>query len=207
MGLYLKQSNDNRYFGLTCRHCVLDTDNETYSYTNRSRPAPTIIQPGHKAFKERDEKLKSDLEWWSSQGEHQKGVVKEIRALNDTKAILNRFRDQNHRAIEHVFSSPPRTSHHSDGWLRDWALIELDVKKFGEDLTNTVYIGEVPESIQEELAKYRPYKYFKMGRNKSLKLEGCIPEDDMKHPKMKDMNNEPCLIVAKRGPITRVTNI
>ena len=22
MGLYLKQSNDNRYFGLTCRHCV-----------------------------------------------------------------------------------------------------------------------------------------------------------------------------------------
>src|SRR5947209_1502627 len=44
-----------------------------------------------------------------------------------------------------------------------------------------------------------------MGRNKSLKLEGCIPDDDMKHPKMTDMNDEPCLIVAKRGPITGLT--
>ena len=42
-----------------------------------------------------------------------------------------------------------------------------------------------------------------MERNKSLKLDGCIPEDDMKHPKMKDINDE--LIVAKRGPITGVT--
>jgi hypothetical protein len=106
-----------------------------------------------------------------------------------------------------VLSSPPRALHYSDGWLRDWALIELDIEKLGEDLTNIVYIGEVPgpESTHIELAKYRPYLYFKVGRNKSLKLEGCIPEDDMKHPKMTDMNDEPCLIVARRGPITRVT--
>jgi WD40 repeat protein len=204
MGLYLKQSNNNRYFGLTCRHCVLDTDNEAYSYTNRSQPALTIIQPGHKAFKEQDEQCKLDFEWWSGQGEHQEGKAEEIQALNDTKDILNRFRNLNYRVIGYVFS-PPRALHHSGGWLRDWALIELDVEKFGEDLTNIVYIGEVPESTQRELAKYRPYFYFKMGRNKSLKLEGCIPEDDMKHPKMTDMNDEPCLIVAKRGPITGVT--
>jgi hypothetical protein len=119
--------------------------------------------------------------------------------------ILDHFRNLNDRAIGHVFSSPPRALHHSDGWLRDWALIELDVEKFGEDLTNIVCIDEVPGLTQRELETYRPYLYFKMGRNKSLKLEGCIPEDDMKHPKMTDMNDEPYLIVAKRGPITGVT--
>jgi hypothetical protein len=205
MGLYLKQSNDNKYFRLTCQHCVLDTDNEAYSYANRSQPALTIIQPGHKAFKERDEQCKLDFEWWSGQGEHQEGKAEEIQAFNDTKDILSRFRSLNHRAIGYVFSSPPRALHRSDGWLRDWALIELDVEKFGEDLTNIVYISEVPESTHRELEQYRPYFYFKMGGNKSLKLEGRIPEDDMKHPKMTDMNDEPCLIVAKRGHTTGVT--
>jgi len=203
MGLYLKQSNDNRYFGLTCRHVVLDSDNEAYSRTNRSQQALTIIQPGPMAFKKRDERCERDLEFWSGQREHKKGRAQEIQALNDTKAILNRFRDQNHRVIGHVFSSPPRTLH-SGGWLKDWALIELDVKKLGEDLTNTVYIGDVNESTQEEIAKFLPYSYFKVA-GKSLKLEGCIPEDDIKHLKMTDFNNEPCLVVAKRGPITNLT--
>ena len=104
-----------------------------------------------------------------------------------------------------MFSSPPRALHHSDGCLRDWTLIELDIVKFGEDLTNIVYVGEVPHPIQEELARCCPYLYFKMGKNKSLKLEGCIPEDDMKYPKTTDVNGEPCLIVGKRGPNSGVT--
>src|SRR5256885_11308335 len=191
MCLYRKQSSGKRYFGLACLHCVLNTDNEAYSDTNRSQPALTIIQPGHMAFKEQDEQCELHFEVWSSQGEHQESRAEEIQALNDSKDILNRFRNPNHRAIGHVFSSPPRALHHSDGWLRDWALVELDVEKFGEDLTNIVYIGEVPELLRAELAKYRPYIYFKMEGKRSLKLEGCIPEDDMKRPKMTDMNKEP----------------
>jgi len=201
MGLYLKHSNDNRYFGLTCRHCVFDTDEEAYSYTNRSQRALTIIQPGPEAFKKQDELCKWALEIWSSQEEHRRGRAKELQALGDSTAIFNRFRDQKHRVIGHVFFSPPRTLH-SDGWLKDWALIELDVKKFGEDLTNTVYIGEAHRPLNEELRKYLPYHFFKMEGNKSMKLEGCIPEDDIKNPKMTDINGEPCLIVAKSGPIT-----
>ena len=56
MGLYLKQSNGNRYFGLTCRHCVLDTDDEPYSYRQNGQRRLTIIQPGHHAFKKRIER-------------------------------------------------------------------------------------------------------------------------------------------------------
>ena len=41
--------------------------------------------------------------------------------------------------------------------------------------------------------------------DKSLKLEGCIPENDMKYPKITDKNGEPCLMVAKMGPITGLT--
>jgi hypothetical protein len=157
------------------------------------------------AFKEQDNFCKSAYEYWTGPGKHRKGQAEEIQALHDTKDILNSFRNLSYRVIGHVFSSPPRALHHSDGWLRDWALIELDIDKFGEDLTNIIYIGEVPESIQGELAQCCPYLYFEMMGNKSLKLEGCIPENDMKHPKVTDVNGEPCLIVAKRGPITRVT--
>jgi hypothetical protein len=84
--------------------------------------------------------------------EYQEGKAEEAQELNDTKDILNRFRNLNYRATRYMFSSPPRALHHSDGWLRDWALIELNVEKFGEDLTNIVYIGEVPESTHRELA-------------------------------------------------------
>jgi len=51
MGFYVKQSDGNRHFGLTCRHCVLDTDNEAYSYTTRGQPALRIIQPGPKVLR------------------------------------------------------------------------------------------------------------------------------------------------------------
>ena len=135
------------------------------------------------------------FKWWSGQGEHQKGKAE---MLNDTKDILDRFRDQNHRVIGHLFSSPPRTLHHSHSWLRDWALVELDVEKFGEDLTNIVYIGGEAQLTQKGIGEYNPCFYFAMQKSKSLKLDGYIPEDDMKHPKM-------CLIVGKRSPTTGVT--
>jgi WD40 repeat protein len=204
MGLFLKQSNGNRYFGLTCRHCVLDTDDEAYSYRNRSQPALTIIQPGQNAFTEADNRCKLRFDFWSGLGKHRKGWAEEIEALSGSKIILNRFHKLKDRVIGHVVSSPPRVLH-SDGWLRDWALIELDVEKFGKDLTNAVYISEVSESIQSELMTYRPFLDIVSRITETLELRGCIPEEDMKHPKMTDMNDEECLIVAKSGPITKLT--
>jgi hypothetical protein len=205
MGLYLKQSNGNRYFGLTCQHCVSGTDDLAHLHKSNSQPSLTVIQPGNKTFKQQDDQCELDFQIWTNQENDIEGKVEEIQALNNSKDILNRFRDQNHREIGHVFFSPSKTLHPSGGWLRDWALIELDVEKFGEDLTNIVYIGEVPESIRRELGTYRPFSYFKMGRKKCLKLEGCIPEDEMKRPKTTDISNEAFLIVAKRGPTTGLT--
>ena len=202
MGLYLKQSNGNRYFGLTCRHCVFDTDDELYSYRKNSQRRLTIIQPGPKAFKDQVERYNFDFKIWSSQPENREGRAEAIQALNDTKDILDRSRDQNCRVIGHVFSSPPRALHDSEGWLRDWALVELDVKKFSEDLTNTVYIGVVDQAIRCNIGGYCPSIYWKNWENMSLKLGGCIPEDDIKNPKMTDPNGDPCLVVGKRGPIT-----
>ena|SRR5436305_3389837 len=134
---------------------------------------------------------------WSRQPENREGRAEEIQALNDTKDIFDRFCDQNHRVIGHVFYSPPRALH-PDGWLRDWALVELDAKKFGKDLTNMVYIGTVDQSIQDDIQSICPPFQWK---NMSLKLEDSVPEDDMKNPKMTDLNDEPCLIVAKRVPL------
>jgi WD40 repeat protein len=203
MGLYLKESNGDRYFGLTCRHCVLDTDDKPYSYTNKSQPAMTIIQPGHMAFKKQDEQCDFDLGVWDRRKDG-KGRAEAIQALDDSKRILNDFRSPNDRKIGRVFSSPPRALH-SDGWLRDWALIELDVEKFDKDLTNMVYIGEVPQSVRTELGKYLPYFYFKTEGNKSLQLKGYVKEDEWKHPDTTDADGMPCRVVAKTGPITGLT--
>lgn len=38
-----------------------------------------------------------------------------------------------------------------------------------------------------------------------LKLKGTIPDDEMRHPTTLDENNDPCLIVIKRGNTTNLT--
>jgi len=47
--------------------------------------------------------------------------------------------------------------------------------------------------------------HFKMEKDKSMKLQDYVREDEVKHPTMRDKNGEPCLIVGKRGRSTGVT--
>jgi hypothetical protein len=209
MGLYLKQNNADKYFGLTCRHCVLDMDNEAYLRKNNNQPRLKIIQPGDGTFKTREKRNSGLIKHWSDQEKHQRNIAtaaQELKTSQDTKELLKSFADLNNREIGHVFFSPPHNLHHPKGWLRDWALIELDVKKFGDKpLTNIVYIGDIPSRIEEQLNMRPDVFYFDMGENKSLKLQGYIREDEIVHPTMRDENDEPCLIVGKSGRSTGVT--
>jgi hypothetical protein len=211
MGLYLKQNNADKYFGLTCRHCVfLDTESGAYSRKINSEPyLMMMIQPGDATFKTLEEGNSGRIEYWSDQGKrlHDTATAtQELKTSQETKELLKSFTSLDSRAIGHVFFSPPHNVHHPKGWLRDWALIELDVKKFGDKPpTNIVYIGDIPPKIEQKLNP-RPHSfYFYMGRNKSLKLQGYIREDEIRHPTMRDKNDEPCLIVGKSGRSSGVT--
>jgi hypothetical protein len=168
MGLYLKQSNTDKYFGLTCRHCVfLDTDSRAYSRKNNSQPYLKIIQPGDRTFKPLEEENNDYIEYWSDQVKHLHDittVTQELGTLQETKELLKSFANLDNRVIGHVFCSAPHNLHRPKGWLRDWALIELDVKKFGDKPpTNIIYIGDIPPRIERKL-NARPHSfYFKMG--------------------------------------------
>jgi hypothetical protein len=210
MGLYLKQNNADKYFGLTCRHCVfLDTESEAYSRKNNSQPCLKIIQPGDGTFKTLEKENSDQIEYWSSQGQRLHDIVtvtQELRTSQETKELLKSFANLDNRVIGYIFFSPPRNLHHSKGWLRDWALIELDVKKFGDKSpTNIVYIGDIPQRIERKLNAHPHNFYFKMRGIKSLKLQGYIREEEITHPTMRDENDEPCLIVGKSGRSTGVT--
>ena len=64
-GLYLKQNDTDKYFGLTCRHVAfLETNNKTYSWKNNSQPRQRMIQPGDTTF-EKLEKGNSDYTEYS----------------------------------------------------------------------------------------------------------------------------------------------
>jgi hypothetical protein len=209
MGLYLKQNNANKYFGLTCRHCVfLNTNDEAYSWNN-SQPRRRIIQPGDATFKKLKKENNEYIEYWSDQVLHRgdlETATQELGTLQETKEFLESFAKLDNRVIGHVFFSPPHSLHHLKGWLRDWALIELDAQKFGDKPPiNIVYIGDISDTIEEKLNARPPGFHFKMGGNKSLKLQDYIREDEIMHPTMRDENDEPCLIVEKRGRSTGVT--
>jgi hypothetical protein len=198
MGLYLKQNNADKYFGLTCRHIA-------FLETNNSQPRQRMIQPGDTTF-EKLEKGNSDyIEYWSDQP-NLETAIQELKSLQETKEFLESFAEPDNRVIGHTFFSPSYSLHHPKGWLRDWALIELDIKKFGDKPpTNIVYIGDISDTIKKKLNARPPGFHFKMRGNKSLKLQDYIREDEIAHPTMRDWNNEPCLIVGKSGRSTGVT--
>jgi hypothetical protein len=178
-------------------------------WKNNSQPRLRIIQPGDGTFKKREKQNSDFIDYWSDQIKHQRDVEtanQELRTPQETKEFLNSFASLDNRVIGYVFFSPPRNLHHPNGWLRDWALIELDVKKFGDKPpANIVYIGDIPERIEAKLNARPPGFHFKMGGNKSLKLQDYIREDEITHPTMRDENNEPCLIVGKRGRTSGIT--
>ncbi len=67
------------------------------------------------------------------------------------------------RTLGHVAFSPKHDVHIQHGFLRDWALVELDMSQFQQDPENKVYIGDAlykqkVDKFPEE--KYKMFHYF-----------------------------------------------
>jgi len=121
---------------------------------NNSQCRRRIIQLGDGIFKTLEGKTNGLIKLWSDQGRHRRNIAtatQGLRTSQETKKLLKSFANLDSPVIGHVLSSPRRNLH-PKGWLRDWALIELDVKKFGDKPpTNFVYIGNIPETIEKKL--------------------------------------------------------
>ena len=125
---------------------ISEEDTAAYVQKNNSQCRRRIIQLGDGIFKTLEEKTNGLIKLWSDQGRYRRNIAtatQGLRTSQETKELLKSFANLDNRVIGHVLFSPQR-SLHPKGWLRDWALIELDVKKFGDKpLTNMLYIGDI----------------------------------------------------------------
>jgi hypothetical protein len=163
LGIFLKQNNANKYFALTCRHCYFSEEESlAFSVGNKSQPRRYVMQPGSGTFEQCRQENSSYINFWSSQKKKEPAMAsQQLEALEKMQHLLNSFDRWESRVIGFVSFSPPHVLH-VNGWLKDWALIELDLKQFGEKpLENIVYIGISPKMWNEQSMSCRIYFFLK----------------------------------------------
>ncbi|KAK7447048.1 hypothetical protein VKT23_014258 [Stygiomarasmius scandens] len=115
---------------------------------------------------------------------------------------------QESRVLGHVVLSPP-ISISSEGYTEDWAVIEIDASKVDKtnfkgnaiDLGTRLPIPEVILMLSPNLQNAQ----FKYPGDRLLRIQGIIPDDEMRHPTTLNQNGDPCLMVIKRGGATGLT--
>jgi hypothetical protein len=117
------------------------------------------------------------------------------------------------RVLGHVILSPPiklGIGSSSEGYTEDWAVIEIDASKIDADNFdgNVIDLGTriAPDKLTRMMhPNPRNAPSFTYPDDRLLRLRGTIPDEEMRHPTALDQNNEPCLIVIKRGNTTGLT--
>ena len=212
LGLYLQVEGKDSYFALTCRHLVWDSKTGEvggYKRNNTSQPAVRMLQPGSGTIESEMERLERCLEYWVKPDEcHEKGEAI-LESLLKRQKFLKEFQKPEDRVIGHVYASPSQSIDQELRWTRDWALIELDKDKYVATPNNMVYLGAAALNKEPRWLLYghNPLmcKYLALPYDRFIKLQDFIPIEEMKNPSMKDMNGDPCLLVAKRGRTTDLT--
>jgi hypothetical protein len=141
-------------------------------------------------------------------------VRKAIGALEKFHADISKdWKKQENRILGYVFLSPPiGQGVGEEEFTEDWAVIEIDNSKV--DSTN--FVGNVIDlgttiPIDEFTAWMFPHPTnppsFKYPGNRLLKFSSTISDKEMWNPDPKtlDHNNDPCIMVIKRGYASDLT--
>ncbi|KAF8480479.1 hypothetical protein DFH94DRAFT_480227 [Russula ochroleuca] len=130
--------------------------------------------------------------------------------------VSTRWATQESRLLGHVVLSPPiNFGSNSGGYTEDWAVIKIDASKVDASNFNgnAIDLGSPSESRYSRLFEItrklnlnpRNAHSFTFPVDRLLKFEGIIPDEEMRHPTALDQNDDPCLIVIKRGNTTGLT--
>jgi hypothetical protein len=125
--------------------------------------------------------------------------------------VLTRWSSSESRIIGHVILSPPiNVSFGNEGYTEDWAIIEIDASK--------VDASNFQGNIIDLSCRFTSYEFTRMMNSNSpnaqtftyphdglLRLNGTIPDTDMRKPTSLDQTDEQCLMVIKRGSSSGVT--
>jgi hypothetical protein len=137
---------------------------------------------------------------------------KAIDRLNDFyKDVSTQWATEDSRVLGHVILSPPIGIDIGDkGYTEDWAIIEIDASKINAsnfsgnaiDLSTDTSMDKFAEMMHPNHQNVHSFTYPK---GHLLRLRGTIPEEKKRHPTSLGQNDEPCIIVIKRGNTTGLT--
>ncbi|KAN0135417.1 hypothetical protein V8E53_006696 [Lactarius tabidus] len=137
-----------------------------------------------------------------------------IGALEKFLADVSRdWRKRENRVLGHVVLSPPiGVDVGEEGFTEDWAVIEISKSKVDPtnfignaiDLGTTIPVDEFTAQMSPHLANPPSFKY---PGGRLLKFYGMVSDKEMwsPGPKSLDQNNEPYLMVIKRGYVSGLT--
>ena len=134
------------------------------------------------------------------------GTINEFRALSDE---VENWVTTPSRVLGHVVCSPPiRFS--AEEFTEDYAIIEVDDDKIDKNnfKGNVIDLGTRRPPREFTKMMYPNAKNdtsFKYSPGRQLKLEGIIPEEEMRHPTMLDADGESFLTVIHNGSASGVT--
>ncbi|SJL07900.1 uncharacterized protein ARMOST_11257 [Armillaria ostoyae] len=134
-----------------------------------------------------------------------KEAVEELNTFYQT--VLTHWATPESRILGHVILSPPIDVDVSEGYTEDWAVIEIDASKVNAsnfngnaiDLVTRISAGEFTFMMYPNPKNRSSFKY---PTDRLLRLQGTIPDEEMRHPPALDLND---LMVIKRGNGTGLT--
>ncbi|KAF8555076.1 hypothetical protein OG21DRAFT_956385 [Imleria badia] len=143
-----------------------------------------------------------------------RGTIKELDAFYQD--VLTNWATPESRVLGHVILSPSisvgvgGSTIEAEGYTEDWAIIEIDASKINtsnfDGNTIDLQVGPLVSAIKFiHMMRPNPNSKFACPDDTLLKLKGTIPDEEMRHPTTLDQNNEPCLMVLKRGNTTGLT--
>ncbi|RPA93384.1 hypothetical protein L873DRAFT_1815937 [Choiromyces venosus 120613-1] len=109
-----------------------------------------------------------------------------------------------------IFSPPIEISDGPNKYTQDYALVKVDSSKIDAasftanaiDLGTQIALEEFTRLMYPHHTNSHTFKY---PTDRLFKVKGMVPDKEMRHPTIMDENDEPCLLVMKRGNTTGLT--
>ena len=174
-----------------------------------------IIEQLESRLKDAEQLDEEDAEAEREQAQPQLEQTKQAIGILQTflTDVCRAWRKRENRVLGHIVLSPPISLNvGEEGFTEDWAVIEIDTSKV--DLTN--FVGNVIDlgttiPVDKFTAWMCPHPAnlpsFKYPGNRLLKFHSTISDEEMwgPGPRTLDYDNDPCIMVVKRGCASGLT--
>ncbi|KAK7447031.1 hypothetical protein VKT23_014244 [Stygiomarasmius scandens] len=227
-GLFITESGKpNKLLLLTARHVVFAPDskqNELFEH-NVSQARHNVMLFGKAGFQKYLDSINDEIDIQEDRAEVYEAQMTRIvdkddletcqAALNGTKKAVEALKTFHHyietnwtnpenRVLGDVVLSPP-INVSGEGYTEDWAIIEIDVSKVDKDNFKGNAIDLGTRISPRYFTRMMCSESFKYPSSRLLRLQGTIPDDEMRNSIVLDQNGDPSLVVIKRGSATGLT--